>query len=75
MPRPMGRDKAAGAPRPKNVKGTIGRLLKYLKPHTGKMIVVFFCVLVTSFTNIIGTAILAPLLNGLAAVRSLSPML
>ncbi len=68
MPRPMGRDKAAGAPRPKNVKGTIGRLLKYLKPHTGKMIVVFFCVLVTSFTNIIGTAILAPLLNGLAAV-------
>ena len=41
MPRPMGRDKAAGAPRPKNVKGTIGRLLKYLKPHTGKMIVLY----------------------------------
>lgn len=69
MPKPMGKNKGMGAPRPQNIKGTIGRLLKYLKPHVGKMIVAFFCVLISSFANIAGTAILAPLLNGLAAVQ------
>ena len=67
MPKPMARG-GMGAPRPKNLKGTIGRLLKYLKPHTGKMVAVFICVLISSFANIAGTAILAPLINGLAAV-------
>ena len=31
--------------KPKDLKGTAGRILSYLKPHTGKMIVVFFCIL------------------------------
>lgn len=69
MPRPMGRGKGMSAPRPENIKGTIGRLLKYLKPHAGKMVAVFICVLISSFANIAGTAVLAPLLNGLAAVK------
>ncbi len=69
MPRPMGRGKGMNAPRPQNIKGTVARLLKYLKPHAGKMVVVFICVLINAFANIAGTAILAPLLNGLAAVK------
>ena len=69
MPKPMGRNKGMGTPRPQNVKGTVGRLLRYLKPHLGKMIAALICVMISSFANIGGTAVLAPLLNGLAAVK------
>ncbi|MDE7454500.1 MAG: hypothetical protein K2M64_01575, partial [Clostridia bacterium] len=68
MPGPMGRGRGMGAVKPENLKGTIKRLLSYLKPHAGKMVVVFICVLISSFANIGGTAILAPLINGLAVV-------
>ena len=74
MPKPMGRNKGMGAPRPQNVKGTVGRLLKYLKPHVGKMTVALICILISSFANIAGTAILTPLINGLAAVEPSSEL-
>lgn len=53
--------------KPKNLKGTVGRILSYLKPHTGKMIAVFVCILLQVSCNILATAILTPLLNGLSA--------
>ena len=74
MPKPVGRNKGMGAPRPQNVKGTVGRLLKYLKPHVGKMTVALICILISSFANIAGTAILTPLINGLAAVEPSSEL-
>ncbi len=53
--------------KPKNLKGTVSRILSYLKPHTGKMIAVFVCILLQVSCNILATAILTPLLNGLSA--------
>ena len=57
------------AQKPKNIKGTMFRLIKYLKPHRGKMALAIIGILISAFSNIAGTAILAPLLNGLAAVK------
>lgn len=53
--------------KPKDLKGTVGRLLFYLKPHVGKMIIALCCILLQVVCNIMGTAILTPLLNGLSA--------
>lgn len=58
---------AMGAPKPKNLKGTIFRLLGYLKPYTGRLVVVFVCILLQSLATIMATSVLTPLLNGLAA--------
>lgn len=56
-----------GAQRPKNFKGTLGRLLGYLKPYRGRLALVLICIAVQSLANIIATSLLQPLLNGLAA--------
>lgn len=53
--------------KPKDLKGTVGRILSYLKPHIGKMIMVFVFILVQVGCNIMATATLTPLLNGLSA--------
>ena len=54
-------------PKPKDLKGTVGRILTYLKPHVGKMITVFVLILLQVISNILATATLTPLLNGLSA--------
>lgn len=59
--------RAPGAPKPKNIIGTIGRLLSYLKPYKGRLIVVFVAIVVQAIASILGTFMLSPLLNGLAA--------
>ena len=53
--------------KPKNLKGTALRILSYLKPHAGKMIVAFVCILLQVGVNVLATATLTPLLNGLSA--------
>ncbi|MCM1289498.1 MAG: ABC transporter ATP-binding protein/permease [Corallococcus sp.] len=63
----MPRNKGLGAPRPKNIKGTLGRLLAYLKPYKGRMVAVFICIVASSFANVFATSLLSPLLNGLSA--------
>ena len=65
MPRPR-----MGAPRPKNVKGTTLRILSYLKPFKGRMILVIALIAVAVFCNVAGTYILSPLLTGLAVTDS-----
>lgn len=62
--------KAMGAPRPKNLKGTLLRLISYLKPYKGRMFVVILCIAVQALANIGATALLSPLLTGLAATDS-----
>ena len=63
----MPRDKHIGAQKPKNLKGTMFRLLGYLKPYKGRMIVVILCIVAQAFANVGATALLSPLLTGLAA--------
>ena len=56
-----------GAQKPKNLKGTMFRLISYLKPYRGRMAIVFLCIALQSVANIGATALLSPLLTGLAA--------
>ncbi len=65
------KNKHMGAPKPKNLFGTVKRLLGYLKPYTGKMVVVFLCIVLQSVSNIFATSLLSPLLTGLAAHETL----
>ena len=62
----MPRDKHMGAVKPKNLKGTLMRLLSYLKPYRGGMVWVVLCIIVQAFGNIFATSLLDPLLTGLA---------
>lgn len=64
------RMRGMGAQKPKNMKGTIGRLLGYLKPYKGRMAAAFLFVLLSSVTNIMATSLLSPLLDGLAATEN-----
>lgn len=64
MPGPR---RAFGAPKPKNLKGTVLRLLSYLKPYTGRLIVVLVCILIQAVASILATSLLDPLLTGLAS--------
>lgn len=54
------------APKPKNMKGTMGRILSYLKPHKGKMAFVIVLIVVQCICNVAATSMLDPLINGLA---------
>ena len=63
----MPRDKHIGAQKPKNLKGTMFRLISYLKPYKGRMIIVILCIVAQAIANIGATALLSPLLPGLAA--------
>ena len=65
MPGPNRR--AIGAMKPKNLKGTMFRLISYLKPYKGRMVAVIICIVVQALANVGATALLSPLLTGLAA--------
>ena len=49
--------------KPKNIKGTINRILKYMKQYRISVIIVGILVLVSSATSIAGTYFLKPLIN------------
>lgn len=59
-----------GAHKPKNLKGTMFRLISYLKPYRGRMVAVVLCIIVQSLANIGATALLSPLLTGLAVTEN-----
>ena len=63
----MPKDKHMGAQKPKNIKGTALRLISYLKPFRGRMVIVILCIVAQSVANIFATSLLDPLLKGLAA--------
>ena len=67
-----GMRKNHGAMRPKNLKGTTLRILGYLKPYKARMIAVVVLIAVCVGCNIAGTAILSPLLTGLAVGKDYS---
>ena len=65
-----GPNRHMGAQKPKNIKGTMFRLISYLKPYKGSMIVVIVCIIAQAVANIGATALLSPLLTGLASTSS-----
>ena len=62
----MAKDKHMGAQKPKNIKGTAFRLISYLKPYRGKMVIVILCIILQALFNIFATSLFDPLLTGLA---------
>mgnify|MGYP001107922176 CR=1 FL=1 len=61
---PEGRMKGHGA-KPKDAKKTIQRLMGYLKKDTGKIMIVFICVALSSISTLLGSYMLRPIINGL----------
>lgn len=49
--------------KPKNTKDTVKRLLKYVKKYRFHILIVAFCMLVSTITNLIGSFMLAPIIN------------
>ncbi len=60
---PGGRGMAMG--KPKNMKQTIGRLFGYIAHEKWKLFVVFACVILASASNLAGSYMLRPIINGL----------
>ena len=56
--------------KPKNARQTIGRLLSYLKPHYGKMVLVLLCMLTSTVTSLIGSFMLMPIINHIAGIAT-----
>ena len=56
--------------KPKNTKQTIGRLLSYLKPHYGKLVLVLCCMLISTVTSLCGSFMLMPIINHIAGVAT-----
>ena len=53
--------------KPKNVKKTVSRLLSYISHEKGKLILVFFCVILGTAANLAGSYMLRPIINGLTS--------
>ena len=51
--------------KPKDMKNTMGRLLAYLKPYTGRLIFVMLCMALSTGTGLAGSYILRPVINSL----------
>lgn len=76
---PMGGGPGHGGPRggrgahaigkPKNTGHTICRLLGYLKGSWGKLLLVVLCMLISTATSLIGSYMLAPIINHIAGVE------
>ncbi|MBR6308581.1 MAG: ABC transporter ATP-binding protein [Lachnospiraceae bacterium] len=60
-----GRGPAGKIGKPKNAKASIGRLFSYIKHDTWKIVIVLFLVVLSSVTNLVGTYVLKPVVNGL----------
>lgn len=60
---PRGRGMMGG--KPKNVKGTLGRLFKYVAAYKVRLIFVVFCMLLSTLTSLAGSYVLRPVINSL----------
>ncbi len=63
-PRGPGRGRPTG--KPKSSMGTIKRLIKYLSAYKLRFVFVFMCLITTTVTNLIGSYMLAPILDKVA---------
>lgn len=62
---PHGRNFGCPVQKPKNAKASVKRLMGYLRKDKLKFVIVFFCVALSSLSNLAGTYILRPIINGL----------
>ena len=60
---PHGRMMGRSGEKPKHSKGTILRLLGYLKPFMGHLILAVVCMLFTTATTLVGSYMLRPMIN------------
>ncbi len=51
--------------KPKDTKAAVRRLLGYLSQDTGKLLFVFFCVILGTLASLAGSYLLRPIINGL----------
>ncbi len=49
--------------RPQNIKGTLLRILSYLKPYRARLIITAFCVILASLSGVAGTYFVKPIIN------------
>lgn len=64
MGRPGGPRRGPGG-KPKNAKKTVTRLMGYLRPYIPRFIIVLLCMLVSTCTSLIGSYMLAPIIDRL----------
>ena len=64
-PGPMGRHGRASG-KPKNTKHTIKRMLSYVAPYKFYLLLVAFCMLLSTGTSLAGSYLLRPIINGIA---------
>ena len=62
-PGPRGRHNQGMGGKPKNTKQTVKRLLGYLSPYKFRLVIVVFTMLLATVTSLIGSFMLAPILN------------
>ena len=67
QPRGMMPRRGPGAPRqsgkPKNTAKTIGRMLQYISCYKGRLVLVAFCMLISTVSSLIGSYMLAPIID------------
>lgn len=75
-PRGRGPGRAPGmGGKPKNVKKTLGRLWSYISVDVGKLVVVFFCVIISTLSMLAGSYMLRPVINGLAEGKGIPALI
>ncbi len=61
---PRGGPRASG--KPKDTKQTLSRLMAYLRPYIPRFIAVLICMLVSTVTSLVGSYLLAPVIDRIA---------
>ena len=56
--------------KPKNTRRTVGRLFSYVRPYTINLIFVLLCMLISTLTSLVGSYLLAPIINNIAGVAT-----
>jgi len=63
--------------KPKNLKGTVGRLLSYMKPYKARLIVVCVCIVLSAITNSAAALFMRQLIDGyiIPVVKGQTPVM
>lgn len=71
MRRGPGGPRGMGKAKLKDSKATIARLLSYLRPYRGRLMLVVLCMLLSTVSSLVGSYILRPILNALIGQEEL----
>lgn len=61
-----------GGGKPKNTAATVKRLLSYIAAYRGRLVLVMFCMLMSTASSLVGGYILRPIINALASGESVT---